>query len=594
MNRPIRHIAFFCLSLFSAITSYAITGPAILRRACQDRITAELTLTLTPPTDACGSFSYHRLYGREDATSSWRLLKQVGVLNTTSITTVLSSKKKWEVYVVTSFACNGKDTFSSNHLFIDDVAPKQFEPDSVSIDFGSQRLIAGWTRPNESDILGYSLFKFQGGGNALLVDTFSTSYLFNKSQFDPVVGNNQFAIAAFDSCLNGGLISNYHSPIKLDVQPNSKFWCSKKTILSWSIYQGWLVSKYDIYRFDVTTNTWAFLGAKTTDLTNNPGTYQFQDSTYVLNHSYLYIVRAHRVGSIVTSTSNAVSLAYSYSVTTPPLSLLHGVSVMSDNQLVIDGQWQKDGASSSLQIQKLNGASWLTIQTTSSGGAFFLKDNAVSASNTKYTYRTIRKNDCGYIDDSCCHHQNILLQPFAPRTLKWNSYSGWSCPYIKSTFDYSVELKQGSTWKQYSVTSDTSYVVPNNLFGNQLFRISIYSKNGVFSPSYFIYSNEIKLDLGIDTSRFDTLLIPNTINTHSQIRENQVFKISNPAISPGQSSLTIINRWGEIIAKVDALVGWDGMDSYGNPYPGGVYVYLFDASYNNKRISRSGTFLMIN
>jgi hypothetical protein len=157
-----------------------------------------------------------------------------------------------------------------------------------------------------------------------------------------------------------------------------------------------------------------------------------------------------------------------------------------------------------------------------------------------------------------------------------------------------VELKQGSTWKQYSVTSDTSYVVPNNLFGNQLFRISIYSKNGVFSPSYFIYSNEIKLDLGIDTSRFDTLLIPNTINTHSQIRENQVFKISNPAISPGESSLTIINRWGEIIAKVDALVGWDGIDSYGNPYPGGVYVYLFDASYNNKRISRSGTFLMIN
>jgi hypothetical protein len=157
-----------------------------------------------------------------------------------------------------------------------------------------------------------------------------------------------------------------------------------------------------------------------------------------------------------------------------------------------------------------------------------------------------------------------------------------------------VELKQGSTWKQCSVTSDTSYVVPNNLFGNQLFRISIYSKNGVFSPSYVIYSNEIKLDLGIDTSRFDTLLIPNTINTHSQIRENQIFKISNPAISPGQSSLTIINRWGEIIAKVDALVGWDGMDSYGNPYPGGVYVYLFDASYNNKRISRSGTFLMIN
>jgi hypothetical protein len=68
----------------------------------------------------------------------------------------LSSKKRWEVYVVTSFACNGKDTFSSNHLFIDDVAPKQFEPDSVSVDFATQRVTAGWTKPNDPDLVAFS------------------------------------------------------------------------------------------------------------------------------------------------------------------------------------------------------------------------------------------------------------------------------------------------------------------------------------------------------------------------------------------------------------------------------------------------------
>jgi hypothetical protein len=575
------------------MNTYGVTGPAILRRACQDRITAELTLTLTPPADACGSFTYHRLYGREDASSSWRLLKQVNTLNINTINTTLSSKKKWEVYIVTSFACNGKDSFSSNHLFIDDIAPKQFEPDSVSIDFSTQRVIAGWARPNEPDILGYSLFKFQGGGNALLVDTFSTQYIFNKSQFDPTIANNQFALAAFDSCLNGGLISNYHSPIKLDVQVDAKFWCSKKTILSWRIYQGWLVSKYDVFRFDVTTNTWAFLGSKITDLTNNPGTYQFKDSTYILNHGYLYFVRAHRVGSSTTSTSNTVSIAYAHSTLAPPLSVLHGVSVLSDNQLVIDGQWQKDGTSSSLQIQKRVGASWQTIQASTTTGAFNLSDNSVSAANTKYIYRTLRKNDCGYIDDSCCLHQNMLLAPSLPRALKWNSYFGWSCPFTKSIFDYTIEIKDGSTWKQQQVTTDTFYAIPNNLYGKQLFRISIFSKNGVFSPSYILYSNEITLDLGIDTSRFDTLLIPSAITSKGEIRENKIFKISNPAISPGQSTLTIINRWGEIIAKVDALVGWDGIDPSGNHYPGGVYVYLFNASYNNKRISKSGTFLII-
>ena len=594
MKKPIPHIVLLLLGIIAASNIYAVTGPAILRRACQDRITSELTLTLTPPTDACGSFTYHRLYGREDATSSWRLLKQVGVLNTTTINTILSSKKKWEVYLVTSFACNGKDTLSSNHLFIDDAAPKQFEPDSVSIDFGTQRLVAGWTRPNETDILGYSLFKFQGGGNALLVDTFSTNYTFNKSQFDPTIANNQFAIAAFDSCLNGGLISNYHSPIKLDVQINAKFWCSKKTILSWQIYQGWLVSKYDVFRFDVALNTWAFLGSKTTDLTNNPATYQFHDSTYVLNHNYLYFVRAHKLSSIITSTSNAISIAYTHSTLVPPLSLLHGVSVLSDNQLVIEGQWQKDGTSSSLQIQKRAGASWQTIQTKTTNGAFTISDNLVNAANTIYSYRTLRKNDCGNVDDSCCLHQNMLLESTMARVIKWNSYSGWSCPFVKTTFDYAIETKEGSTWKLQQTTSDTHYSIPNNLFGRQLIRISIFSKNGVFPSSYVLYSNEITLDLGFDSSRFDTLLIPNAIITDGKIWANRVFKISNPAISLGQSTLTILNRWGEIITKVDALVGWDGIDPQGNNYPGGVYVYLFEASYNNKRISKSGTFLIIN
>jgi len=575
------------------MNTYGVTGPAILRRACQDRITAELTLALTPPTDACGSFVYHKLYGREDASSGWRLLKQISTLNTSTITIVLSSKKKWEVYLVTSFACNGKDTFSSNHLFIDDVAPKQFEPDSMSVDFGTQCVIAGWTRPNDPDILGYSLFKFQGGGNALLVDTFSTKYTFNKSQFDPKIANNQFAIAAFDSCLNGGLISNYHTPIKLDVQIDAKFWCSKKTALLWQIYKGWLVSQYDIFRFDITTNTWSFLGFKATDLTNNPGTYQFQDSTYILNHDYLYFVRAHKVGSLITSTSNATPVSYAHSIQTPPHSIINGVSVVSDKLLNINGLWQKDGASSSMQIQKRVGTSWQTIQISTMNGAFNISDNSVSTGNTAYSYRSLRKNDCGYIDDSCCLHQSMLLGSSMPRDLKWNRYFGWSCPFIKSTFDYTVEIKEGSTWKQYQVTSDTFYVIPNNLYGKQLFRISIFSKNGIFSPNYILYSNEIQMDLGIDTSRFDTLLIPNAITSKGEIWENKVFKISNPAISLGQSTLTIINRWGEIIAKVDGLVGWDGIDPSGDHYPGGVYVYLFDASYNNKRISRSGTFLII-
>ena len=206
-------------------------------------------------------------------------------------------------------------------------------------------------------------------------------------------------------------------------------------------------------------------------LVNNPSVYQFQDSTYILNHNYLYLVRANKVGSGITSTSNAVSVSYTHSVQNPPLSQINGVSVLSSNSLKISGLWQKDGGSSVLLLQKQNGTNWQTIQSSSTNGNFVFNDNSVNTSSYKYSYRTLRKNDCGYIDDSCCVHQNILLRSQSNRTLTWSRYVGWLCPLINSSFDYTVEVKQGSTWNSLSVVSDTNFTAPNDLFGNQRFKI---------------------------------------------------------------------------------------------------------------------------
>lgn len=583
-----RNIWFF-LSLILTSKLCAVVVPATIYRACLDRPTFTLTVSLSPPSDACGSFAYHRLYGREDAISPWKLLKQVSLLNTFSISTTLPNTKTWEVYVSTSFACNGTDTLVSNHVFVDNKAPSQFEPDSISVEFSSQKVIAGWRKPLDPDILGYSLFKLVGGGNALIKDTFSTFYRFDTTVFNPKTGNNSFSIAAFDSCLNGGLLSNYHSPIKLLVSKDAKFWCAKKSVLTFTKYVGWTASKYAVWRLCITDNQWSFLGDVTADLVNDPSAYSFIDATYELNKVYVYIVRAHKQGGNVTSTSNRIVVDYTSTANTKPITLISGVSVIGNDLVHLDAAWKKDGPSSTLAVEKYAGGAWVNIQNTSTAGNVSYNDVSTKTQQDVGEYRLIRTNDCGIKDDTSFSHKTILLAE-NQRVMSWNSHVGWTNSSLTTDFDYHLEVKTGFTWNPLYSGKGSSFVLPTNLYGWQTFRVKIYSNDGVLPTNYELYSNDKSVYLGFDSSQFDTTLVPSAFNPFGI---NRVFKISNPAISLGESTLTIFNRWGEIIFQGDALVGWDGADKSGDIVPQGTYVYLIQASYRNKKTRHSGTLLLI-
>lgn len=577
------------LSCFWMTGVMAVVGPATVYRACLDRPTFTLTVSLSAPSDLCGSFGKHRLYGREDAFSSWKLLKESTVLNTTLFTTTLPNTKAWEVFVSTSFGCNGVDTFNSNHVFVDNQAPAQFEPDSVSVEFGTQRVIAGWKKPADLDVLGYSLFKLAGGGNALIKDTVGTFFRFDTSTFNPRTTNNSFSIAAFDSCLNGGLLSNYHSPIHLTVQVNGKFWCDKKTTLNWTKYRGWVTEKYSVWRFCITDNRWDYKGIVMADLVNDPSTYGYTDTNYETNKKYIYFVRAHRLSSVISSSSNVQVIDYNFSGNAKPISTITGVSVVGDNQIRLDAIWKKDGPSSTLSIEKKLGTGWSTIHTTALAGSILFNDPSTQTQLNYAEYRLIRTNDCGIKDDTSYHHNSILLTD-NQRVMSWSSHIGWTNPAINTTFQYHLEQKTGFTWNALYSGNSTSFTLPNNLYGNQRFRIKIYSEDGKLPINFELYSNERSVYLGFDSSAFDTTLIPSAFNPSGI---NQIFKLSNPAISPGESELSIYNRWGELLFKGDALQGWNGTDSRGNEVPQGTYVYLVQASYRNKKTRYSGTLVLI-
>ena len=100
------------------------------------RTTNNLTISLqVTDLDACGSFQFHRVYGREDAAAPFVLLKQVSILNVSLISITVPNNKRWEIFVSSHFACNGMDSFNSNRVLVDDVAPLLFEPDSVNEGF---------------------------------------------------------------------------------------------------------------------------------------------------------------------------------------------------------------------------------------------------------------------------------------------------------------------------------------------------------------------------------------------------------------------------------------------------------------------------
>lgn len=588
------YLRFFHIALGYLIASMlqGMQFPSRIDRVCLDRFTNTLTVSMTvSDIDACSSFKFHRLYGREDATAPFVLLKEISTLNTSTISLILPNNKRWEVFVSSHFACNGIDSLISNRLFVDDVAPTSFEPDSVSVDYSSQRLIAGWRKPSVNDIKGFSLFKENGGTNLLIKDTFSLTYTFNKGVFNPAnFGTIKFSIAAFDSCLNGGILSNYHTPPYLSVQPDPNYFCSRRCTLNLSSYVGWKSDTFWIYRLNTKTNQWKKIAVSA--FSSNSAV--VIDSNLMLDVPYDYFFRCKKEKSFISSSSNRVLIQLpSISKTNPPT--INSVSV-SGTSLDLSGISGLLNTGFSSFVEKQNGlGAWQSSNFFNNSGlattkAINITDAAVNVNTGYYHYRIIRMDQCGDGFDTSEIHTNIWLRESAG-TLFWNRYWGWLCASCSKSITYSLNKKDPTTGLWISVGSfqnnqDSFYSAAGKWEGLQRFRVEAINKdNGMVS-----ISNELLVDLGYDNTVKDTFLIPSGFTPEGL---NPIFKISNPALSIGESTMDIYNRWGEKVWTGDALKGWDGKDLNGTSLSDGLYVYQVIAVYRNKREVLSGSILML-
>ncbi len=546
-------------------------------RACLDPTTSVVTLYITPSSDACGSFSSYRLYGRDNAISPFQLLYQGGIAGSTSLSAALPNKKRWELFVSARFACNGTDTLNSDTVFVDDQPPALLLLDSVSVDLASQQVVAGWKKAPEADVMGYSVFKVDPGtgNNVLVKDTAALGYRFLTSTFDSRNPGHKISIAVFDSCKNGGVICPPHSPVYASINPaeNTQYRCLRKVLLRWTAYVGWPVDHYEIWCASSKNNLFFKAGSVAGD------TLRFVHSLPELNYTYTYFVRAFKTaGTGATSSSNVV-LFSATGFSKPTNNEIGHASVVLDGRIEVSYTWNPpspSGFKALLQFREYASTAWITANSNLPLGSGRTVLSNMETQKQRYVFRVLAQNPCGEGYDTSVNHVSLLLTKTA-NNAQWFDYQ----PYNQNNQVVEERNKQGSTWNTVGGPSSPYYIVDTTKA--LCYRVVAYKTDVGNNRIDTAYSNEICLRV------YDTTLVPNAFSPEGN---NKVFRIVNPNIERGQATMHIYDRWGGKLWQGEALDGWNG-EALGQPVIQGLYVYKIEIYRPEKRELFQGTLMLI-
>ncbi len=553
---------------------------AVLHRACLDRITGELNLSITPSNDTFGLFHHYGLWGRDNSTGLFEPLVEEIDIKSVIINTILPNKKRWELYLSSYSGCVGRDSVLSNIVYIDDKAPDYIEPDSVSVDPNSQKIIAGWSKPSDTDIMGYSLFKVDDQGNNILIDEPNAlSYVFDINTFRSSQQGNKLAIAGFDSCRNGGVISNHHSPIYLQGWFSPKYQCDKHLNLKWDEYVGWANSGHRLIIVDTNTNQTLFDSL----FSNGNNTYTF--TLPYLNVDLKVVVKSTKLLGGASSTSNILN--FSFSEIQPPTTAtsLYFTSVENKNEIQISANVNIGDSFSLLYQTQKDGNQWFGgFSGVVNSTAFNWTLSSAKTNTEVYFFKLNRYNVCGVVADSSTISSSVLLSTN-------NNALNWNLPnhFVENNWSsvYEIERFELGFWTLVTTTNSPFYIPQG--FGIQRFRVRTTTNSPMPNNKNWSLSNETEIDLGFDSTKLDSFFVPNAFSPEGV---NPVFKVVNSALDFGDAQLYIYNRWGEIIWNGDALIGWDGKIN-NITVMDGMYIYMIEAHYKNKRKKLSGTVLLL-
>lgn len=538
---PVR--AFIVITIFITSVASAVTQPVKMLRACIDYDNDVVTISWSPPSDACSSFEKHIIYGSENM-GPFQKLAEIANISVSEFPHALGVQNtSWRYYLTTYSECGGVDSLGSDTIAIDITYPLNIELDSISYNIETQDIVAGWKANPSKDTKHYEIFDYSSGSGDLLGKTEQLNFNVTEQR------NGRFPVvlATLDSCNLSSLLSNPHETTHLSGTIDS---CLNTVSLEWNLYVGW--GDVDSQALFLSLNKHKFV--RVSSFGGDVTAVQFND--FVLGDTMTFFIRSYKDDK---STSSNIKTFKTRKLAVPQNLDLRLVDV-ENNTLIIRWLCEKQGDTKEFNLYgSQNHSSFNKIKTISA-----------VLGNEKYTYIDSKNNPSDqsflyYV--SCtdkCNNQSLTSDTSASLFLDTsnatihNKYIGWE----NGVLTYSVEEKNGFTWN--TVKENISGFETNDIQSFVgCFRIAASernSKDGDNIAHSNVVCKRVPLKYYITTG-----LNPDGINNR--------FVVKGESIDTQKSLFYIYSRWGELIKKGTLNQGWNGKYQGKNVQPG-AYIYL--------------------
>ncbi len=524
---------------------------------------------VTPHNSSLGD--YYQIY-REYPAGTWTLIDSIpyGTQLFKDTIDICQAFLNYQVVLPTT-TCNFTSNIEGDD-FEDMITPDIPVIGSVTIDTLTGDVTITWSTNGQPDTYGYIIYMADPDGILFELDTVfginNNSYTFHPNTDN---GALTFSVAAFDSCFTSSIPPTYqtsakgaiHTTVFADYSYNV---CGQIATITWTSYLGWSnLSGYDVYG-RLAGGPWTLFGTTTSNSFSTPVTGL---------QVYEFAIRAFNATG-----EEAFSNKINVSAIAPSEPDFHytRVATVANDYVKIKHYIDLVGGISELSLEKKNEngvfESIQKVPATSNNIDFY--DSDVATDRKSYTYRVRIIDSCGNEGAVANEVTTILLRVQSDQIgmtnyLSWSPYKGFNGSIIHYNvyrgFDGVYDWLPVAVVPSHTLFYEDDLINEFDISGKICYYVEAVESMNIYAFSEISRSNEV-------CAIFEPVIyIPNAF-TPGGI--NPIFKPVVSLINPRDYSLSIIDRWGQIIFEsTDMNEGWDGKITLSDRLAEtGLYMYV--------------------
>lgn len=510
---------------------------------------------------------------REYPASVWSVIGSTASQPYRDVVDVCEATIGYRVELADASGCRNVSRIQRD-LFSDRTAPDIPQLDSVSVDFQTSRIRLGWERSGNEDVFAYIIYHFEDG----LWVPIDTVWDIDNTTWDDAVnpsnGQQQYRIAALDSCMNSSPMSVAQHNILCNATYDL---CRREAYISWDEYENLPpdIESYRIY-FSENGGTLQLAGEVPANIRT------FTLSQLVPQSTYRVIVRAVNLGGNITAASTKCTFVFN-SADNNDFVYIRYASVV-DNAKIEVKVWTGPTVSfSQVHLYRSVGDDQHFVPLASQGNngtdTYVFTDEAVEVDRTVYYYRATIENDCDVETYTSNVAHNILLAGERVRNthtnkLAWSLYGEWEGGADR--YELYRRTEAGGYRAVGGIMSDTVYEDDVSELRCDGEKFSYYVEATETMDSYgFMESSRSNT---VEIKQLPVTYIPNAF-CPTRPTENNVFLPVNSFVTLSNYHMYIYSREGNLLFHSNhPEVGWNGRHN-GKIMPGGCYIYKITYTY---------------